>query len=168
MIEPTRSSLVIVTIGVFTITALVSCGWRSDTTGGPSNNNARAGDEQTTEVKLRKSLGSELTIVVKAEKEMYWAIPSSGIAEVSPTTPAGIVKVAIKPGTRMAGGSGHGDPTQIAEMLLEQMGPSGGPYFFSTKNKGQPDEVSISGQVGEAKANLTIGVKEVLLSKALQ
>lgn len=167
MVEPTKSSLMALSLGVFTFMALVSCGSRSNTAGDPSNTTSSAGDKQTTEEKLRKLSGSPSTIVVKEEKEMYWAIPSSGIAEISPPTSAGIVKVAIKPGTRMAGGSGRGDPSQIAEMLLEQM-ESGGPYFFSTKNKGQPNEISISGQVGEAKPNLTIGVKEVVISKALQ
>lgn len=169
MIENVKGTPKAFAVGVVVILILTGCGKLS---GGGTGSNASSGNQsgttrkEDTETQLRKMLGSPSTVaVVKDVKEMYWAIPASGMKEINPTTPEGIVKVAIKPGTRLAGGSGHGDPAQIAEMLLDQMGPTGGPYFFSKKNEGQKDEVSISGQVGEAKENVTIEVKEVVLSK---
>lgn len=169
MIENVKGKHKVFAIAVVMILILVGCGKPS---GNGTGTNASSGNQsgtvkkEDTETQLRKMSGSPSTVaVVKDVKEMYWAIPASGIKEINPITPEGIVKVAIKSGTRLAGGSGHGDPAQIAEMLLEQLGPTGGPYFFSTKNKGEKNEVSISGQVGEAKENVTIEVKEVVLSK---
>lgn len=173
MIENVKEKHKVFAIAVVMILILVGCGKPSgDGTGtnAPSGNQSGATKKEDIETQLRKMSGRSSKIVViivvmRDVKDMYWAVSPSGIGEISPTTPEGIVKVAIKPGTRLAAGSGHGDPAQIAELLLDQMGPTGGPYFISKMHEGQKDEASISGQVGEAKENLTIEVKEVVLSK---
>jgi hypothetical protein len=171
MTEVTKLRAARLALSFLVLSTFVSCGGLHKTTDasrGPSSDNPKAAEAETTEVKLRRTLASPQMVVVRDVKDTYWAISALGIQEIGSTGAEGVAKVALKPGARVAAGSGHGDPTQIAELLMEQMGPRGGPYFVAFRNKDQPNEVSVSGQAGEAKGDVSIEVKELVLSRAQQ
>ncbi len=135
---------------VSVIFILLACGHPS----GPAGSQSTAMKEEDIETKLRGALANpSAVVVVKDTTDLYWAIPVSGIKEISKNV------LTVKEKTRIAAGSGKGLPQVMANLLINQRS-SGGPYFVS--NSG---ETSVTGQVGETNKVTTIEVKEIILSK---
>ncbi|MCI0487432.1 MAG: hypothetical protein L0229_12635 [Blastocatellia bacterium] len=92
-------------------------------------------------------------VVIRQANDYYWAIPVPGIKE------AGKTNITVEAGTLIAGGSGKGNPDDIAQILMDQR-TGRGPYFSSMHGG-----ATASGQVETTKAIKTFEVEEIIFPK---